>query len=139
MPPALGASLGSARLAVAPEAKWKPWVVHDLRRMDRSLMSRSSVRPEITVRVLNYVISGVQAVYDCHDYATEKRATQDSLDALVIGSSMHRSIWSNWPPIVSRGRFGAGAPHIVRVGVIDGCEFVQGVVYLVPHALKQPN
>jgi integrase len=34
----------------------KPWVLHDLRRTARSLMSRAGVRPDISERVLGHVI-----------------------------------------------------------------------------------
>jgi integrase len=85
--PFRGFSKGKAALdehmKLALAAKWKPWVVHDLRRTARSLMSRAGVRPEIAERVLNHVISGVQGVYDRHDYAAEKRAALVALDALV--------------------------------------------------------
>jgi len=71
------------KLELAEPAKWKDWVTHDLRRTARSLMSRAGVRPEIAERVLNHVISGVQGVYDRHDYAVEKRAALEALDALI--------------------------------------------------------
>ena len=71
------------KLELPDPAKWKPWVTHDLRRTARSLMSRVGVRPEIAERVLNHVISGVQGVYDRHDYAVEKRAALEALDTLI--------------------------------------------------------
>lgn len=42
------------------------WVLHDLRRTARSLMSRAGVRPDIAERVLGHAISGVQGVYDLY-------------------------------------------------------------------------
>jgi integrase len=85
--PFSGFSKGKAaldkQLKLALAAKWKPWVIHDLRRTARSLMSRAGVRPEVAERVLNHVISGVQGVYDRHDYAAEKRVALEALDALV--------------------------------------------------------
>jgi integrase len=71
------------KLELAAPEKSKPWVLHDLRRTARSLMSRAGIRPEIAERVLNHVISGVQGVYDRHDYAAEKKAALEALDALV--------------------------------------------------------
>lgn len=59
------------------------WVIHDLRRTARSLMSRAGVRPDIAERVLNHVIGGVQGVYDRHDYVGEKRAALEALAGLV--------------------------------------------------------
>ena len=62
--PLSGFSKGNAALdqqmKLALAEKWKPWVVHDLRRTAGSLMSRAGVRPEIGERVLNHVISGVR-------------------------------------------------------------------------------
>jgi integrase len=49
-----------------------PWRLHDLRRTARSLLSRAGVRPDISERVLGHVQQGVQGIYDCHDYVTEK-------------------------------------------------------------------
>jgi integrase len=72
------------KVELAAGKPWKPWVLHDLRRTARSLMSRAGVRPEIAERVLNHVIQGVQGVYDRHDYAAEKKAALEALDALVL-------------------------------------------------------
>ena len=44
------------------------WVLHDLRRTARSLISRAGVRPDIAERVLGHAISGVEGVYDRHSY-----------------------------------------------------------------------
>lgn len=60
-----------------------PWVVHDLRRTARSLMSRAGVRPDIAERVLGHVIAGVEGVYDRHQYVEEKRDALGRLAALV--------------------------------------------------------
>jgi len=49
-----------------------PWVLHDLRRTARSLMSRAGVRPDISERVLGHVIVGVEGIYDRHHYSQEK-------------------------------------------------------------------
>lgn len=48
------------------------WVLHDLRRTARSLMSRAGVRPDISERVLGHAIGGVEGVYDRHEYRDEK-------------------------------------------------------------------
>jgi integrase len=53
------------------------WVIHDLRRTARSLMSRAGVRPDIAERVMGHAIAGVEGVYDRHAYEDEKA------DALV--------------------------------------------------------
>jgi integrase len=52
--------------------KMPGWVLHDLRRTARSLMSRAGVRPDIAERVLGHAIPGVEGVYDRHSYRDEK-------------------------------------------------------------------
>jgi integrase len=52
--------------------KMPPWVLHDLRRTARSLMSRAGVRPDIAERVLGHAIPGVEGVYDRFHYDDEK-------------------------------------------------------------------
>jgi integrase len=59
------------------------WVLHDLRRTARSLMSRAGVRPDVAERVLGHVIAGVEGVYDRHSYVDEKRDALARLAALV--------------------------------------------------------
>ncbi len=59
------------------------WVLHDLRRTARSLMSRAGVRPDVAERVLGHVITGVEGVYDRHHYFDEKRDALAALAALV--------------------------------------------------------
>ena len=49
------------------------FVIHDLRRTCRSLLASNGVPPHIAERCLNHKISGVQGVYDCHDYFEERR------------------------------------------------------------------
>jgi integrase len=60
-----------------------PWVVHDLRRTARSLMSRAGVRPDIAERVMGHVIAGVEGVYDRHSYRQEKADALRKLAALI--------------------------------------------------------
>lgn len=52
--------------------KMEPWILHDLRRTARSLMSSAGVRPDIAERVLGHAIPGVEGVYDRHHYTKEK-------------------------------------------------------------------
>ena len=61
----------------------KPWVLHDLRRTARSLMSRAGVRPDISERVLGHVIRGVEGVYDRHAYSEEKAHALKALARLI--------------------------------------------------------
>jgi integrase len=59
------------------------WVIHDLRRTARSLLSRAGVRPDISERVLGHAIAGVEGVYDRHSYDAEKADALTRLAALV--------------------------------------------------------
>jgi integrase len=59
------------------------WVLHDLRRTGRSLMSRAGVASDHAERCLGHVIGGVRGVYDRYEYLDEKRAAFNALAALV--------------------------------------------------------
>ena len=63
--------------------KMPPWVVHDLRRTARSLMSRAKVSSEHAERVMGHAIPGVAGVYDRHAYADEKAEALQRLADLV--------------------------------------------------------
>ena len=60
-----------------------PWVLHDLRRTARSLMSRAGIRPDISERVLGHVIKGVEGIYDRHAYTEEKAHALRALAGLI--------------------------------------------------------
>ena len=77
---------GPAKAAL--EAKMRdvaPWVIHDLRRTARSLMSRAGLQREIAERVLGHTIAGVEGVYDRHSYRNEKADALARLAALIGG------------------------------------------------------
>jgi integrase len=59
------------------------WVLHDLRRTARSLMSRVQVQGEIAERVLGHAREGVESVYDRHEYRDEKADALKRLAGLV--------------------------------------------------------
>jgi integrase len=59
------------------------WVVHDLRRTARSLMSRAGVNDHHAERCLGHVIGGVKGVYDRHHYQPEMQHAYDALAALL--------------------------------------------------------
>jgi integrase len=61
------------------------WVVHDLRRTARSLMSRAGVSSEHAERVLGHALVGVEQTYDRHAYSTEKAAALNRLATLLDG------------------------------------------------------
>jgi integrase len=79
---ALDAKLTEIRKA-AGRKPMQPWVFHDLRRSSRSLMSRAGVSSDHAERVLGHVIPGVRGTYDRHEYADEKRAALEKLDAQI--------------------------------------------------------
>jgi integrase len=59
------------------------WVIHDLRRTARSLMSRAGVPPRHAELALGHVIHGVEGTYDRYAYFVEKRAAFAALAAQV--------------------------------------------------------
>ncbi len=59
------------------------WVLHDLRRTARSLMSRAGVSSDIAERVLGHRLPGVRGVYDRYAYLDEKRIALEKLATLV--------------------------------------------------------
>ena len=59
------------------------WVIHDLRRTARSLLSRVGVSTEIAERVLGHAVTGVRGTYDRHDYEKEKADALRKLAALI--------------------------------------------------------
>jgi integrase len=60
-----------------------PWVLHDLRRTARSLMSRAGVPGEHAERVLGHAIRGVEGIYNRHTFEQEKADALERLAALV--------------------------------------------------------
>ena len=59
------------------------WVLHDMRRTARSLMSRAGVSSEHAERVLGHIIPGVEGVYDRHKYEREKGMALATLERLI--------------------------------------------------------
>src|SRR5262249_18642524 len=57
----------------------KGWVIHDLRRTARSLMSRAGVNADIAERCLGHVIPGVRGIYDRHEYFEERKRAFEAL------------------------------------------------------------
>jgi integrase len=64
------------------------WVLHDLRRTARSLLSRAGVASDHAERCLGHVIGGVRGVYDRHEYLNEKRLAFEAL-ATQIDQIVH--------------------------------------------------
>jgi integrase len=61
------------------------WVIHDLRRTARSLMSRAGVSSDHAERVMGHAIGGVESVYDRHAYKNEKADALQRLAVLIDG------------------------------------------------------
>ena len=59
------------------------YVIHDLRRTARSLMSRAGVDADIAERCLGHVIPGIRATYDRHEYHREKARAYELLAGLI--------------------------------------------------------
>jgi integrase len=94
-------SFGPAKMKFAAQLA-KPWVVHDLRRTARSLMSRAGIRPDIAERVMGHAIAGVEGVYDRHSYAAEKAAALAKL-ATLIDAIVHKRT-ADVLPMAKRGK-----------------------------------
>jgi integrase len=59
------------------------WVLHDLRRTARSLMSRAGVNTDHAERCLGHVIPGVRGIYDRHRYQKEMLDAYEALAAQI--------------------------------------------------------
>jgi integrase len=59
------------------------FVLHDLRRSARSLMSRAKIPTDHAERALGHVMGGVRETYDRHEYLDEKREAFEALAALI--------------------------------------------------------
>jgi integrase len=59
------------------------WMLHDLRRTARSLMSRAGVPSEHAERTLGHTIRGVEGVYDRHSYRAEMLIAYEKLATLI--------------------------------------------------------
>ena len=59
------------------------YVLHDLRRTARSLLSRAGIRPDISERVLGHAREGVEGIYDHHPFTAEKGKALADLAKLI--------------------------------------------------------
>lgn len=62
---------------------FRPWVLHDLRRTARSLMSRAGVAPHIAERTLGHAVDDLEDTYDRYEYLEEKSLALEKLAALI--------------------------------------------------------
>jgi integrase len=74
-------SRGKAKLDAASGVTG--WILHDLRRSARSLLSRAGVNPDVAERCLGHAIVGVRGVYDRHKYLDEMRHAFEVLAAQI--------------------------------------------------------
>src|SRR5262245_6435428 len=74
---------GRHKQAIDEASGVSEWVVHDLRRTARSLLSRAGVASDHAERCLGHVIGGVRGVYDRHEYFDEKARALEALAAQV--------------------------------------------------------
>src|SRR5262249_45238453 len=59
------------------------YVLHDLRRTARTLLSRAGVAADIAEMCLGHVLTGVRGTYDLYQYRPEKTAAFEALVALI--------------------------------------------------------
>lgn len=81
---AQAAENGGKKPSALPEQDWR---FHDLRRTGTTVMARLGVGHHIADKVLNHVegaIKGVAAIYQRHDYLTERAAALDAWAAYVL-------------------------------------------------------
>lgn len=91
----LDASIAKARTKEAADAgrdaeAIPPWVLHDFRRSGVTWLASAGYPPHVADRLLNHAggtIRGVQAVYQRHDFAAERRAALDAWGAHVVAMS----------------------------------------------------
>jgi integrase len=59
------------------------YVIHDLRRTSRTLLSRAGISADIGERCLGHALTGVRATYDRHEFENEKRHAFEALAAQI--------------------------------------------------------
>jgi hypothetical protein len=66
------------------QAVLEPWVLHDLRRTARTIMSRLRVPTEVAEHALGHVVGGIRGRYDLHQFLDEKRQAFEKLAVEVM-------------------------------------------------------
>jgi integrase len=61
----------------------EPYVIHDLRRTARTLMTRAGVCRDVAEQVLGHAIGGVEGIYNRHEYREEKAHALRALAGLI--------------------------------------------------------
>jgi integrase len=68
---------------IDPDAEYKNWRIHDVRRTARTLMARAGVDADVAERCLGHVIRGVAGTYNRHSYEQEKARAFETLAAQI--------------------------------------------------------
>ena len=74
---------GRCKRAIDDASGVNGWVIHDLRRTARSLLSRAGVPSDHAERCLGHVIPGVRGIYDRYEYLEEKARAFEALAGQV--------------------------------------------------------
>jgi integrase len=80
--PTINSKAYKAFIATPLYKKWH-WIIHDLRRTARSLMSRLEIPSDIAERVMGHSIGGVKEVYDRHNYDLQRADALLKLSTLI--------------------------------------------------------
>lgn len=59
------------------------FIIHDLRRTARTIISSNGTPPHIAERCLNHKLKGVIGIYDRHDYLEERREALEKLSLII--------------------------------------------------------
>jgi integrase len=70
------------------------YVLHDLRRTSRTLLSRAGVSADVAEMCLGHALGGVRGTYDRHAYASEKRRAFEALAQMI-----ERVVWPPEPKV----------------------------------------
>jgi len=76
-------SLSLPKRLLAETVGTADWVLHDLRRTARTLLSRTDTSVDIAERCLGHVIGGVREVYDRHEYQLQMAKAFEALAAEI--------------------------------------------------------
>ena len=77
------AGLTRGHKALLEVSKTQGWIIHDLRRTARSLMSRAGVPGEHAERCLGHAVPIIQRTYDRHTFDLEMQRAYKSLAQLI--------------------------------------------------------
>jgi integrase len=91
-----------------------PWVLHDLRRTARKLMTRAGVRVDVAEMALGHAFGGVRAHYD------DPREYQQQIDAAVqaVADQIERIIGGNVVSLRTRDRTAGGRDPPAGIGAV---------------------